>query len=75
MSGHPEVPPNCPYFERDRKLFADQNPRWRFKTPLEDLYFDIASQAGWRPIVAAVAEKAWDKEARRLREQLPQCDG
>ena len=59
---HPPIPPNCPYFEGND--FVDQNGA-RWNTDCLDL-FDHYNTA-MRPIIAAVAEVAWRKEAERLR--------
>ena len=57
---HPPIPPNCPYFTNMGFFRIVDIPSG---VVLKSI---IIADSTWRPIIAAVAEVAWLKEARRL---------
>lgn len=68
---HPTIPPNSPFFkfEPDGKYFFDQKPQWVFGIPAKgdsEVYYTWwVFMDHLRPLIAAVAYKAWMMEANK----------
>ena len=77
MTNHPPIPPNCPYFfeNKDGAFFSvvdGQKPLMQQVGATIIRLCNVSPE--WRPIIAAVAEVAWRKEAERLEEQRSGCN-
>jgi hypothetical protein len=68
---YPPIPPNCPYFHEAHGDFffklvdCDFTHRTGAIEPSRCFLALVAPGVYWRPIIAAVAEVAWRKEASR----------
>ncbi len=72
MSDHPPIPPHCPHFEVvhndsvTRFILPERAAFIVLRAPQVFTHRMIRNIALWRPVIAAVSEVAWMKEARRL---------
>ena len=77
MTNHPPIPPNCPYFfeNKDGAFFSvvdGQKPLMQQVGATIIRLCNVSPE--WRPIIAAVAEVAWLREAERIYQEAKADD-